>query len=110
MQARIPFLKMHVPELESLPKPQRQEVLAQCAEDPSMRALAKQHMILTRMGQAILRSGCSRISYYRVQVSIGALSLLSKWARCSFQWHGSQGPCCCITAGLRGSCGYLFGR
>jgi hypothetical protein len=62
MPVHIPFLKMRVPELESLAKPQRQEILARCAEDPSMRALVKQHMILTRVGQAILAIGL--IAYF----------------------------------------------
>jgi hypothetical protein len=62
MRVRIPFLKMHVPELESLPEPQRREVLARCAEAPSMRALVKQHTILTRVGQAILAIGL--IAYF----------------------------------------------
>ena len=57
MQVRIPFLKMHMPELESLPEPRRQEVLARCAADPSMQALAKRHAILVRIGPAILVIG-----------------------------------------------------
>ena len=54
MRVRIPFLKTHVPELASLPEPQRQEVLARCVNDPSMHALAKRHMTLMRLGRAVL--------------------------------------------------------
>ena len=54
MQVRIPFLMTHVPELASLPEPRRQEVLARCVSDPSMRALAKRHMMLMRLGWAVL--------------------------------------------------------
>src|SRR3954471_10875583 len=54
MQVRIPFLKTHVPELESIPEPRRKEVIARCANDPSMQALAKRQLRLARLGLAVL--------------------------------------------------------
>ena len=57
MQVCIPFLKTHLPELASLPEPQRREILARCADHPSMHALAKRHMTLMRVGWAILPIG-----------------------------------------------------
>lgn len=54
MQIRIPFSKTHLPELASLSAERRQEVFARCLNDPSMQALAKRHMMLMRLGWAVL--------------------------------------------------------
>jgi 1,4-dihydroxy-2-naphthoate octaprenyltransferase len=53
MQVRIPFLKISVPELESLPMSRQEEILAH----PSMSQLAKRHMMLMRLGWAFLPIG-----------------------------------------------------
>ena len=50
----IPFLKIYLPELASLPETRRQEVLARCVNDPSMQALAKRHIKLVRLGLLML--------------------------------------------------------
>src|SRR4051812_15719085 len=54
MHLRLPFLKTHLPELESLPEPRRQDLLARCLDDLSMQALARRHMRFMRLGWAIL--------------------------------------------------------
>jgi len=57
MQVRIPFTKTHLPELEALPEQRWREVLARCADDPSLKALAKRHILLMRLGWAVLPLG-----------------------------------------------------
>ncbi|HEY7116973.1 MAG TPA: hypothetical protein VH475_10325, partial [Tepidisphaeraceae bacterium] len=45
------------PELTPLPQARRQEILARCADDPTMRSIARRHVMLMRAGWAILPVG-----------------------------------------------------
>jgi hypothetical protein len=51
---RIPFLKTRTPEFVAMPAAARAEFLARCNDDPSMKALARWHMNLMRIGWGFL--------------------------------------------------------
>ena len=96
MIVRVPFLRTDLPELRAIPEPQRQKLFARCADDPSMRALARRHLWMMRAGWLLLLAGLlvSLLLHWRgvdpsitIPILLGAMTAAVIWTVVTLVLH-----------------------